>query len=204
MKIKFPRDHFTHVIIDEAGQCVEAESLIPLTLLSKDSGQVILAGDPKQLGATSNSQYTKRLRMDCSLLERLLATNDCYAQTYGPNLNEFDSRFVTKLKINYRSLPSILSLYNNLFYSNELQGVINDSDSSEANLLGALQEVLWKGDAEKNEKCWVYFINVEKGVNQKVAESSSWHNEKEAAAISSFLWKLNNLGLPSKDIGVVS
>lgn len=47
MHIKFLSDHFTHVIIDEAGQCVESDALIPATFLSRNKGQVILAGDPK-------------------------------------------------------------------------------------------------------------------------------------------------------------
>lgn len=200
MKLKFPRDHFTHVIIDESGQSIEAESLIPMTLVSKASGQVILAGDPKQLGPVM-STYSQHLKLDSSLLERLLTRNECYSQFYGPNKNEFDNRFVTKLKINYRSLPSILGMYNKLFYGNELEGVIKAQDSSEANLLCALQTVLWKG--EKNENCGIYFINVD-GKNQKVADSCSWHNEKEASAVKSFLWKLHQLGLSSKDIGVVS
>jgi RNA helicase armi len=47
MHIKFLRDHFTHVLIDEAGQSVETDSIIPCTFLSRNKGQVILAGDPK-------------------------------------------------------------------------------------------------------------------------------------------------------------
>lgn len=39
-----------NVILDEAGQSVETKALIPLSLLSKGFGQVILADDPKQLG----------------------------------------------------------------------------------------------------------------------------------------------------------
>lgn len=34
--------HFTHVILDEAGQASEPESLIPLGLISEANGQVLL------------------------------------------------------------------------------------------------------------------------------------------------------------------
>lgn len=40
----FPRGHFTHIIIDEAGQATEPEVLIPLCLLDVTSAQTILAG----------------------------------------------------------------------------------------------------------------------------------------------------------------
>ena len=52
-------DHFTHIFIDEAGHACEPETLIPLGLLSfgmKDGGQLVLAGDPKQLGAIIRSE----------------------------------------------------------------------------------------------------------------------------------------------------
>ena len=46
----FPVGHFTHVFIDEAGQATEPESIIPLAGVLSRSGQVVLAGDPRQLG----------------------------------------------------------------------------------------------------------------------------------------------------------
>lgn len=72
LQMKFPADHFTHVLIDEAGQCVEPDALIPVSLLSKRRGQVILAGDPMQLAPVVFSQLAKSRGMDESLLVRLL------------------------------------------------------------------------------------------------------------------------------------
>ena len=51
-------DHFTHIFIDEAGHATEPETVIPLGLfnpLMKHGGQLVLAGDPKQLGAMVRS-----------------------------------------------------------------------------------------------------------------------------------------------------
>lgn len=36
---------YSHVIIDEAGQCTEPEALLPLTFLQKSLGQIVLAGE---------------------------------------------------------------------------------------------------------------------------------------------------------------
>lgn len=55
-------DHFTHIFIDEAGHATEPETVIPLGLFDpnmKHGGQLVLAGDPEQLGAMIRSSLGK-------------------------------------------------------------------------------------------------------------------------------------------------
>ena len=65
----FPPDHFSHIFIDESGQATEPEMLIAIAgifesdLDMKDGGQVVLAGDPEQLGPVLRSP----LAIQCGL-----------------------------------------------------------------------------------------------------------------------------------------
>nr|XP_042700168.1 RNA helicase Mov10l1 isoform X1 [Chrysemys picta bellii] len=65
--------HFTHVFVDEAGQASEPECLIPLGLISEVNGQIVLAGDPMQLGPVIKSTLAMVYGLNISMLERLMS-----------------------------------------------------------------------------------------------------------------------------------
>ncbi|XP_035864328.1 putative helicase mov-10-B.1 isoform X1 [Sander lucioperca] len=113
-----PVDHYTYIFVDEAGQATETECIVPIAGLLKKKCQVVLAGDPKQLGAIITSRVAEKHGLGVSLLERLMNDISLYMshETHG-----FNNRFVTKLLRNYRSHPAILKIPNELFYNGELQ-----------------------------------------------------------------------------------
>uniref|UniRef100_A0A673H764 RNA helicase n=1 Tax=Sinocyclocheilus rhinocerous TaxID=307959 RepID=A0A673H764_9TELE len=113
----FPVGHFSHIFVDEAGHAVEPETVISVAgLLNAKTGQLVLAGDPKQLGPILRSPFAIKYGLGLSLLERLMTQNELYQK----GTTEYDSRYVTKLLQNYRSHPSILKIPNELFYDGEL------------------------------------------------------------------------------------
>lgn len=72
LQLKMPKNHFTHVVVDEAGQCTEPEIMIPLSRVAEKNGQIILAGDPMQLGPVVLSDLAKERGLDKSYLVRIL------------------------------------------------------------------------------------------------------------------------------------
>ncbi|XP_069798041.1 putative helicase MOV-10 isoform X2 [Narcine bancroftii] len=124
---KFPPGHFSHVFIDEAGNAVEPECIIAIAGLlnpmdsenNRDGGQLVLVGDPKQLGPVLRSPIAIKHGLELSLLERLMNRNALYQKDSVNGL--YNQDFVTKLLRNYRSHPEILKIPNELFYENELQ-----------------------------------------------------------------------------------
>ena len=83
------RGHYSHIFIDEAGQCPEPEVgvtylidcrsnaksiskiMISIKLLADQHTRVVLSGDPKQLGPIIRSRVAGPLGMDASFLDRL-------------------------------------------------------------------------------------------------------------------------------------
>ncbi|KAG6850077.1 hypothetical protein H0H93_001427 [Arthromyces matolae] len=102
--IGLPRGHFTHIFIDEAGQATEPEVFIAIKTMAGPRTQIVLAGDPKQLGPIIRSTIARKLGLETSYLERLLH-RDAYDLGQGYGLS---------------SHPSILKFPNERFYDNEL------------------------------------------------------------------------------------
>ncbi|XP_058491151.1 putative helicase mov-10-B.2 isoform X1 [Solea solea] len=192
-----PVGHFTHVFVDEAGHAVETECLVPLAgLLDAQTGQVVLAGDPEQLGPILRSPFALKYGMEVSLLERLM--KEC--PLYRKQENAFDSRFVTKLLRNYRSHPDILHVPNELFYDGELQCC---ADEYLRNSYCSWQYLPKSG--------FPLIFHGITGVDEREASSPSFFNRAEVEELMNYVKKLlqthGKKGLATispKDIGIIA
>ncbi|EAU87611.2 helicase MOV-10 [Coprinopsis cinerea okayama7 len=104
--------HWTHLLIDEAAQGSEPELLIPISVVVPHAQyvgkkafvpQLVLCGDPNQLGPIVTSEEARAGELDVSLLERLFE-RPLYAQAK-----------------NYRSHPVILMPPSAIFYNDTLE-----------------------------------------------------------------------------------
>ncbi|KAI0062693.1 P-loop containing nucleoside triphosphate hydrolase protein [Artomyces pyxidatus] len=112
--IGIPRGHFSHIFVDEAGQATEPEVMIAIKTMSDRATNIVLSGDPKQLGPIIRSSVARRLQLDVSYIERLMGL-DVYDDDEGHGIS------VVKLTKNYRSHPKILRFPNERFYKSELE-----------------------------------------------------------------------------------
>lgn len=95
--------------------------LFVVAFLHSSYGQVVLAGDPLQLGPVVMNKLSEQLGRDESLLSRLLQRTAYRRDPTGyPSTGGFNPLLVTRLLCNYRSLPQILVLPNTMFYNGDL------------------------------------------------------------------------------------
>lgn len=84
------RGHFTHIFIDEAGQATEPEAFVSIKMMADRKTNIILSGDPKQLGPIIRSGITRELGLEKSYLERLMDRDAYNIQTgYGRRWRSF-------------------------------------------------------------------------------------------------------------------
>ncbi|XP_049728993.1 RNA helicase Mov10l1-like [Elephas maximus indicus] len=189
--------HFTHVFVDEAGQASEPECLIPLGFISHSTGQIVLAGDPMQLGPVVKSRLALAYGLNVSMLERLMsrpayqrdenAFGDCGA--YNPLM-------VTKLVKNYRSHSALLTLPSKLFYHQELEVCANPNIVN--SLLG------WE---KLPRKGFPLIFHGVRGNEMQEGRGSSWFNTAEAVQVMRYcclLTKCVSSNLSPSDIGVIT
>ncbi|KAK9825126.1 hypothetical protein WJX81_000626 [Elliptochloris bilobata] len=113
---------FSHVLMDEAGQALLPEALVPLTLLAPH-GRALLCGDPKQLGPVVHSPVAAAGAGDggglaVSLLERVMAAHQ---REVVQQIEAGTAPATGMLVRNYRSHASLLQVPNKLFYEQRLE-----------------------------------------------------------------------------------
>eukprot|EP00884_Botryococcus_braunii_P022696 jgi/Botrbrau1/910/Bobra.0167s0026.1 len=118
---QYPGVRFTHVLIDESGQALLPEALIPLSFLDAN-GPAMLVGDPRQLGPVVRNHrglvgVDARLSLSVSLLEAL---TDFYTSHLDKWTANGSASPLVMLRRNYRSHTNLLTLPNNLFYGDRL------------------------------------------------------------------------------------
>ncbi|NXN43086.1 SDE3 helicase, partial [Rhinoptilus africanus] len=202
----FPPGFFSHVFIDECSHAVETESVVAiaglLTAMDQETnpngGQLVLAGDPQQLGPVLRSPLAIEHGLGISLLERLMLHNPLYKKSSGG----YDLQFVTKLLWNYRSHEAILRIPNELFYDSELKAC-ESIELDVRSLYCAWDELPKKGFP-------IIFHGV-CGEDQREAKSPSFFNTAEVEVLVHYLKKLlqsrGKGGCPSvspKEVGIIS
>ncbi|KIK60713.1 hypothetical protein GYMLUDRAFT_998794 [Collybiopsis luxurians FD-317 M1] len=80
--IGMPRGHFSHIFVDEAGQATEPEVMIGIKSMADNSTNVVLSGDPKQLGPIIRSTVARVLGLETSYIERLMR-REVYDEVQG-------------------------------------------------------------------------------------------------------------------------
>ncbi|XP_019329594.1 PREDICTED: RNA helicase Mov10l1 [Aptenodytes forsteri] len=189
--------HFTHVILDEAGQASEPESLIPIGLISEANGQIVLVGDPKQLGPVIKSKIALAFGLNTSLLERLtsreiyLRDEDAFS-AYGA----YNPLLITKLVKNYRSHSALLALPSKLFYHKELEVCADTS---------VVTSLLHWGKLPR--KGFPLIFHGIRGNERRESHSPSWFNPTEAVQVMQYcchLAKNENTAVSVTDIGVIT
>ncbi|XP_074833526.1 helicase MOV-10 isoform X1 [Carettochelys insculpta] len=200
----FPDGHFSHVFVDECGHAVEPESVVAiagiLTAMDQETnasgGQLVLVGDPKQLGPILRSPLAVEHGLEVSLLERLMLHNSLYqkgAQGYNP-------QFITKLLQNYRSHAALLEIPNQQFYDGELQEC--------ADPLISCSYCAW---AELPQQGFPVIFHGVSGEDQREGNSPSFFNVQEIDVLVTYLKKLlqsqgkrGRSRVSPKEIGIIS
>ena len=198
LRLDLKEPPFTHAFLDEAGHMMEPEAMIPIGLTSSSGGQIVMAGDPKQLGPVLQSQLAKCYGLQESFLERL--TN---REPYKRDNRKFrghcgyDPALVTMLRINYRSHESIIKVSSDLFYHSELiaagDAIVTRKFVGASFLPNPEVPVLFHGI--KGEQC-------------QEEDSPSWFNPVEAFQAVSYLQKVYELDgvgvVDPDDVGIVT
>ena len=176
--------HFSHIILDDASQVSEPETMIPISRLIEKNTVIVLCGDPKQLGPDIYSKQAEAYGLGRSFLERLL---DFEVYRSG------DPNYVTMLLNNYRSHPAIVNVPSRLFYSGALRPYREDSNTC----------FLPWADMLPNRNFPFMFCGIQ-GFDEREKGSPSWFNRIEASKVVELVQRLIRRNVPEQDIGIIT
>jgi superfamily I DNA and/or RNA helicase len=193
------RGHFEMIVVDEGGQAFEAEAMAPLGCLLGADGQLVIGGDPKQLGPIVHHSLAKEHGLGVSYLERLMERSiyqkdlDAFSSARGA----YDHRVLTKLVRNYRSHALLLELPNRLFYDGDLLSCVDP-------MIGEWC-IKWEGlETPFVPLLWHGIV----GKDQRDGSSPSWFNNDECVQVVAHVKDLLAPGrhnrLTPADIGVIT
>ncbi|XP_066291041.1 3'-5' exoribonuclease HELZ2-like [Branchiostoma lanceolatum] len=112
IRMGIKRGHFTHILLDEAAQAMECETILPLCLADPTT-RIVLSGDHKQISPKVHSTEACDLSFDMSLLQRMVQR---YIR-FGKGLTEkAENPFLVMLTDNYRCCEEILRFLSESFY----------------------------------------------------------------------------------------
>lgn len=199
------KGYFDVIGIDEAGHATEPEVIgVVSTLMKcrgKDVGQLIMAGDPRQLGPIVTSAVCKEFGMGMSYMERLLTHSPLYSTTSDciTGLSAYPPELVTMLTRNYRSHESIIKLPNDMFYDTKL---VACGDRMVTNSMAR-----WEHFPTTRSKDFPIMFHSIDGENLREGKSPSWFNPQEATVVVDYVDRLINQSRPpvsKTDIGIIT
>ncbi|KAJ6600007.1 P-loop containing nucleoside triphosphate hydrolase protein [Mycena vulgaris] len=187
--IGIPRGHYSHIFCDEAGQATEPEVMIAIKTMADSQTNIILSGDPKQLGPIIRSSVARELGLETSYIERLMQ-REIYDEKKGYGAS------VVKLTKNFRSHNAILKFPNERFYKGELQ------QCGDSRVINA-----FIGAPVLPNKAFPIVFHAISGKDDREAASPSFFNIDEVTQVKTYIQSLRadrRFRITDNDIGVIA
>ena len=167
--------HFSYVLIDEAAQALETDTILPLI---HHAETVVLIGDDKQLGPVVRSKGAELAGLGTSLFERL-------------HLLYKDAPFITLLNEQYRMNENLYEFPNKKFYDNKM--------ISSRNILPDDNIIKYLPFPNKDFPSFLYNVS-----GNEETENKSKYNQEEVLSVFRCVNKLIDNKVDIKNIGVIT
>ncbi|XP_055628898.1 putative helicase MOV-10 [Toxorhynchites rutilus septentrionalis] len=191
-------NHFDYIIVDECGCAKEISVLVAIAGIGTENtdinAQVVLAGDPKQLGPVIPYRFLQNTSHSTSMLERMIE-HELYRKDSSGSYNPL---VITQLRDSFRCHKALLGFSNMTFYDSQLRAKAPKEVANWALGWGRLP----------NTSFPLIFHPI-KGESKMDLSSPSLYNEPEANMVLNYVQNLlirgiNGDRVEQKDIGVIS